>query len=217
MRADACLRYGVPGHKSLTILNPVDVAAVRKESFGPPPHPWLTRGVSHRNVTLVTVGRLVAVKDFGTVLRAIALVPEARLLVVGDGPERSMLEAECARLGIGDRVCFLGHQTNTAPYVRYADALVSSSLWEGFGLTVVEAAAVDTYVLASDVPALNELVPARIHGALFTGGDEHSLASAIRQVPRTDGPAVDLAEFETAFVGRKYLEALRMAVGYVAE
>jgi glycosyltransferase involved in cell wall biosynthesis len=102
--------------------------------------------------TIVTVGRLVAMKRIDTVLDALARLPSelnCRLLVLGDGPERPALVERARQLGIASRVEILGWVANPYTYVRRARALVLCSEYEGFSNAVLEAMFLDVPVITS--------------------------------------------------------------------
>jgi glycosyltransferase involved in cell wall biosynthesis len=83
-------------------------------------------------------------KDYPTLIRAFARViarRHARLIVLGEGPERSMLEQLIVSLGIQDNVLMPGFVDNPFSYFRAARVFVLASRWEGFGMVLVEALA----------------------------------------------------------------------------
>ncbi len=87
-------------------------------------------------------------------------LPAAQLVIIGDGPHRSALEAETKRLDLGESVRFLGFVRDEAlvEYLNRAHVLVNPSPKEGWGLTVVEANACGLPVVASDRPGLRDSV-----------------------------------------------------------
>lgn len=96
-------------------------------------------GIGADEFVVVTVARLVPLKNLGLLLRAVARAARPmRLLVVGDGPEAGKLRAEAAELGIADRVHFPG-RTDPAPYLAAADVFALPSLLESFGMVYAEA------------------------------------------------------------------------------
>ncbi len=109
---------------------------------------------------LLSVGRLVAKKNFSLSLRALAGLSDLdwRYTMVGDGEQRAELEALAATLGIRERVDFAGFQEEVLPFYQAADALLVPSLWEGFGLVAVEALAAGIPVLAAKVPGISEVL-----------------------------------------------------------
>ncbi len=121
-------------------------------------------------------------------LRAIALLPPgspARLHIVG-GPQGDspVVRAEVARLGIAGRVEYVGRVSGAdlAAWYRRAQVLVSPSLYEGFGLPVVEAMASGTAVIATDAGALPELVVDGETGIVVPAAQPALLADAIRRL-----------------------------------
>jgi glycosyltransferase involved in cell wall biosynthesis len=110
--------------------------------------------------TLVTVGRLERYKRVDRAIGALAKLPERyRLTVVGDGPEREALERRASRAGVADRIRFRGHVTTAELHGWYsvADAYLALSEDESFGMTLLEAASAGAPVVASDIPAHNEV------------------------------------------------------------
>ena len=131
-----------------------------------------------RNLTrLVFVGRFEAQKDHATLLKALLSVPDAHVLLVGDGPLRFKIEQLAESLGIRDRVTFLGWRRDVAAILKASDIYVHSTNSDGFGIAACEAMAAGVPVVASDVPGLAELV--RGAGLLFPVGDERALSDAI--------------------------------------
>ena len=134
--------------------------------------------------TFVFVGRLTAQKALGVALAAVAELPEARLLIVGDGPERGTLELEAARLGLEERVRFLGAvpRERTLALVAGATASVLSSAWENLPHAAVEALSVGVPVVSTAVGGVPEVVHDGENGLLVPPGDPLALAAALRRL-----------------------------------
>lgn len=134
---------------------------------------------------LITVGRLAPQKDHITLLRAVAAVkrlPPPDLVFVGTGNLREKLAALASELGIGDRVHFLGYSDNPLPAVKNADLFVLSSIYEGFGLVLVEALACGTPVVSTNCPhGPDEILDGGRYGRLTRVGDHLALARAIEE------------------------------------
>lgn len=150
-----------------------------RETAGP--HPWLQDG---QGPVILGAGRLVPQKDFETLLQAVAslrtAVP-ARLIILGDGPERGRLAQRAAELGIADHVDMIGHVNDPMPYMARADLFVLSSRYEGAGLVLAEALGLGCPVVATDCaygPA--EILEGGALGLLAPVGDARALANAIR-------------------------------------
>ncbi len=131
-------------------------------------------------------GRLKKYKSVEQFLDALAALrgdlPAVRAVIVGEGDHRPALEAHARNLGLGDVVRFTGF-VDAATKVRLLNEVwfaVNTSSKEGWGLTVIEANACGTPVLASDVPGLRDAVRDGETGLLYTFGDVALLASKIR-------------------------------------
>ena len=131
--------------------------------------------------TLVFAGRLTPQKTLEVGLEALARSEGVSLLVVGEGPERGFLEREAERLGVGDRVRFLGAQPREGvlELLRAGDATLLTSSWENFPHVLVESLAVGTPVLATRAGGVVEIVEHERNGLLVEPGDAHGLAAAI--------------------------------------
>lgn len=146
------VKYGVVGNQQIDLIpNPVDVQQIQRLATLPAPHPWLN-DASHPSVVLA-VGSLGRQKNFSLLLRAFALVPgNARLIILGEGSERTDLEVLAQTLGIQNRVSLPGFSDNPFAYLSRAHLFVLSSLWEGSANVLVEALACGTPVIATDCP-----------------------------------------------------------------
>jgi glycosyltransferase involved in cell wall biosynthesis len=129
------------------------------------------------------VARLTEQKGISDALTAFARIadrlPEAHLVIAGDGPLYDQLAHETARLGIATRTHFLGWRRDTAPLFAAFDMMLMPSLWEGFGITVLEAMAQATPIIATRVSALPEIVIPGENGLLVPPRDPNALAEAM--------------------------------------
>ncbi|MFE5487463.1 glycosyltransferase [Streptomyces sp. NPDC056527] len=138
------------------------------------------------------VGRLAPGKRFDRLVRAVASVPEARLLLVGEGEERERLLAVARECGAADRVLLAGacedppSVTSAGPglpsLLAAMDTFVSTSPDESFGLAVVEALAAGLPVLYVACPAIDDLPPDAAPGARRIGPSVPELVSALRGI-----------------------------------
>lgn len=126
------------------------------------------------------VGRLIKLKGHEYAFKAFKKVlekfKEAELVLVGDGEERTSLEALCKELGIEQKVHFIGFNKNPMGFMYHSDLVLVPSKSEGFGIVVIEAFAVKTPVIAFDVPACNELIVDNESGYLVQPFDVNELA-----------------------------------------
>jgi glycosyltransferase involved in cell wall biosynthesis len=144
------------------------------------PAAWGTNPVDHvpRDAPLVlAVCRLEPQKGVDVAIRALREIPNAQLVVLGEGPQRPELE----RLA-GDRVHLLGRVPDVAAWLRRADVLVHPVRWEGFGLALLEAMLASLPVVASRVSSIPEIVVDGETGLLVEPDDPASLALAVTHV-----------------------------------
>jgi glycosyltransferase involved in cell wall biosynthesis len=127
---------------------------------------------------LVFVGRFEPPKDHATILRALAAIPDVRLLLVGDGPLRMEVEELAKGIGVAERVTFLGKRQDVGRILKASDIYVHSATFDGFGIAACEAMAAGLPVIASDVPGLAQVVDGA--GVLFPVGDDVTLAREIQ-------------------------------------
>lgn len=187
---------------SVTIYNPVS-----PRTFGP-----VTAG--HEQDGLVAfAGRLVAEKGLDLVIQAIVALPEVRLEVGGDGPMRSAWEALAQRMGVGDRVKFLGrlgvHDVVNL-YTRAAVVCVPSVWNEPFGYAAAEAMAMGKVVMATPRGALPELLDEGrgfVASACTPQAVAQSLDAALREQGGAGARAREFAhrELDIDNVGAQYL------------
>lgn len=136
-----------------------------------------------------TAGRLVPVKGHLHLIDAMAGLPDdVRLVIAGDGPERGVLEARAAGLGLGGRVRFLGHRDDLEDIYPALDVFCLPSLAEGLPRTVLEAQACGVPVVASAVGGLPEAVEP-VSGRLVPSADPAALAAALADVLARNGAA----------------------------
>ena len=136
-----------------------------------------------RTPTAISVARLSGSKDFSTLLRAVCLVlphvPDIRLRIVGDGPERMKLESLIDELNIRPQVELLGERHDVPALLAESGFFVSSSLSEGISLTLLEAMAVGLPIVTTAVGGNPEVVLDGHTGRLAPAGDPAALARAI--------------------------------------
>lgn len=171
---------GVPRHKLCTIYNPIDFEKIREGMSAPLDHPWLTR----RDMpVLLAVGRLAPQKDYPTLLRGFARLlqdRQARLVILGEGQERSGLEKLCRDLNIVSDVEFAGFQPNPFAWMAACDLFVLSSAWEGLPNALLQAMACGAPVVSTDCrTGPDEILEHGKWGRLVPVGDAPGLADAM--------------------------------------
>ncbi|HEY3884657.1 MAG TPA: GT4 family glycosyltransferase PelF [Vicinamibacterales bacterium] len=149
---------------------------------------------SRRYVAMVA--RFHPVKDHRTLLRAFAMVaaavPEADLLLVGDGPLLGELEQLTTSLGIAGRVRFMGVRDDVPEILKAIDVFTLSSVSEAASITLLEAMAAGAPVVVTDVGGNPEIVRQRVDGLLTPRGDAGALAHALIEMLSDPGLAVSL-------------------------
>jgi len=130
-----------------------------------------------------TVGRLQPVKDHALLLRAFAKVrvqvPEAALVIVGDGPLRAALEAQAEQAGLSDTVRFMGDRHDVPRLLTGMEVFALTSTSEGYSVALLEACASSLPIVATDVGGNREIVRHGINGRLVPSGDTAAIATAL--------------------------------------
>lgn len=143
-------------------------------------------GIAPNRAIAMQVARFHPVKDHGTALRAWSIVhpqmPDALLVLVGDGPQRDKLEALTKTLGLQDAVQFTGAVDNARQLIPAADLCMLTSLSEGLSVTLLEAMAAGKPIIATDVGGNPEAVEHSKTGLLAPRGDIEAIASGILQL-----------------------------------
>ena len=170
----------LPAEKIYKIDNPVLTKSFFSKAKMEISDPWLD---SSNSPLIITIGRLDQMKDQATLIKAFALVrkeTDARLMLVGDGPERPNLRKLVKDLELGDSVALPGAMQNPYPYLKRASVFVLSSKYEGFGNVLVEALSLGKKVVSSACtggPAY--ILKSGVYGSLFPVGDYKALAQQI--------------------------------------
>ncbi len=179
LRDDLALHYGVARERLRVVFNPLEIGRIRaegREALSPAQRAFMDVP------TFVGVGRLVPLKAFDLLIRAIAdlrQTHDVRLMLIGDGEERSALARLTQELGISDAVMFLGWQANPWKFMARARGLALTSLTEAFPSVLSESLALGVPVLATrcsdgvgellEHGACGLMVPPRDVGAMTAG------------------------------------------------
>ena len=146
-------------------------------------------GILPDQFTFFYVGRLNAVKDLGTLIDAFAALADdvftrARLYMVGEGPERTMLETKRVALALAEKVVLLGARDDVSDVLMAADALVMSSISEGLPMVLLEAMAAGVPCVATAVGGIPDLF-GQDRGLLVRAQDASELAGAMTALARS--------------------------------
>ncbi|HXX74398.1 MAG TPA: glycosyltransferase [Nitrospiraceae bacterium] len=175
-------RFKVSPHKVKTIVNGVNL-----QRFSSDPALRIKKReelvLEDDHVAIGSIGRLCEDKDYRSLLRAMALVvrsnPQARLLLIGKGPERPALEALSKELNINEYVRFLGNRDDTAELLNAMDIFASSSIREGIPNSILEAMSAGVAVVATKVGGIPEIVVHGETGLLVNAGQPRAVADSL--------------------------------------
>lgn len=175
-----------------------------------------------QDVAIGLVGRLTRQKGQEVLLHAapaiLRAVPGALFLLVGDGEDRSRLEALAMRLGLANRVRFLGTRRDVPLLMRALDIFVLPSHWEGMPISLLEAMAASVPVVASAVTGSREVVVDGVSGLLVAPGSPEELAAAVIRIAADPGLAAGLGRAGRERVARAYaVEAMVEATAALYE
>ena len=175
---DALVALGVPAESIQVLRNGVDLTL-----FSPVDRERVRQRLGMKQRTLLSVGNLLAFKGHHIAIRALSLLPDCELVIIGAGPERPALDALARQTGVGERVRFAGSigQEQLREYYGAADALVLASSREGWANVLLEAMACGTPVVASDVGGASELV-ASPEAGLLTERAPEALARTLQRL-----------------------------------
>jgi glycosyltransferase involved in cell wall biosynthesis len=194
------------------VPNPIAVSDLEEKARQAPDHPWF---VEADVPVVIAIGRLSKVKDFETLISAIAIIRSRRpirLMILGEGEERDALMGVASDLGVFGDVALPGFVDNPYPYLKNASVFVLSSRKEGFPNVLLEAAALGVPIVSTDCPN----GPSELLGAdskwLVPVGDSVRLAAAIEaRLADRSPPDVDVSPFAEDRVIDRYLDLLRLS------
>jgi len=191
----ALVDIGVRADQITVIHNGVDGSRYRPGAKSPLP-------------LLVFVGRLRRYKSIDVAIRALPdllrVVPDVRLSIVGSGPMAGALRDLAEELGVAEHVCFHGFVSETVKIglLQQAHVAINTSMKEGWGLTVLEANACGTPVVAANVSGLRDSVQDGETGLLVPHGDAGALAREVRALLLDDGRREQMAGNAVAWAAR---------------
>lgn len=167
---------GAPEAKTIVLRNGVDL-----ELFRPQDRLQSRAALGGEGFTLLSVGGLIPRKGHDLVIEALTHLPDCRLLIAGGGPSRQELEAQARRLGVTDRVRFLGEIPHAELPQLYsaADVFVLASSREGWANVLLEAMACGVPAVATDVNGASEVIRAPAAGRLMPERTPGSLVETL--------------------------------------
>jgi glycosyltransferase involved in cell wall biosynthesis len=209
---DMAAHLGIARRRIDVIYNPLDLEFIERQSAVPLSHPFCAPGAPP---LLLSAGRLSPLKDFPTLVRAFARLRASRpcrLVILGEGPDRAMLEQLVRELGVGADVALPGFDPNPFAWMRHAAAFVSSSLSEGCPNALMQALACGTPVISTRaIGGSVEILADGRWGRLVPVADPQALAAAMAAtLDDTAHPDVRrrARDFSMPRVAREYLAVL---------
>lgn len=184
VKTDLVEKFNIlPGNVDV-IHNPIDLKRISELCNNSIEHVFFREGVP----VIVSVGRLVPQKGYDILLKAFSNVikeMDARLIILGEGPEKEVLLRLAQDLFIIEKVFFAGFQNNPYKFISKADVFVLSSRYEGLPMVLLEAMACDTPVVSTDCKSgPREIVQNNICGLLVHTDDMDALSTAILKLLR---------------------------------
>ena len=176
---NAIIELGVEAGKITVLRNGVDL-----ELFQPLDRTQWRQKLGLNKTTLLSVGNLIPLKGNHIIIPALAQLPDTELLIAGDGPEKQKLEKQARKLGVSDRVRFLGTipQEQLRHYYSAVDALVLASSREGWANVLLESMACGTPVIATNVWGTPEVVQNQHAGVLMSERSPEGLMKAYHKL-----------------------------------
>lgn len=175
-------RYRVNSAKIDVIYNPIDLTHIQNES---------QQNIEEQHLfeqpekTIITAGRLVAEKDHATLLRSFASIDKqlnAHLIILGEGELETQLKQLAKKLGISERISFLGFKQNPYAYIKRANVFALTSTTEGFGHVLVEALALGVPVVSTRCnPGAEEILGEGTYGMLADVGDVEAMTDNLER------------------------------------
>lgn len=202
-----CEDNAIPRHKLRVIGYGVDIERI--DRVAPQDVERVRAQIAARpgETVLGSVGRLVEQKDYPNQLRAFAMAAkEARLrmVIAGGGPLEDELRALADRLGVADRVCFLGEQRDVWPVLKCLDAFVIASKFEPYGVAILEAMAAGLPIVATEVDELPVILDHGRAGVLVPAERPEALAHALVQVATDHELRSRIARHARALANERY-------------
>lgn len=205
MRADVLLHVPIAPQKVNHIYNGVDAALIEHRAAGPSPY-------RDGGPNLLAAGRLCSQKNFSLLLDAFALIrascAEARLTILGTGPDEMILKSRIRELHIEDAVEFAGFKDNPFLYYRYADLYLQTSIFEGLPNVLLEVLSLGTPAVATVAGGSSvEIAEVAESVRLVSDPGSRPYADAVLEVLRHPGTPLRRDKFLQVFgVERMMLE-----------
>jgi glycosyltransferase involved in cell wall biosynthesis len=213
VRIDSERFLGIRHGKCQTIYNPIDTNKILMASEEPLDHSWFDADAPP---VIFTVGRLEKQKDLLNLIEAFSQVRkqmDVRLMILGEGSERKMLEAKVREYNLDSYVLMPGFVKNPYPYFKRAAVFALSSQWEGLPTVLIEALTLGLPVVATDCPSgPSEILRSGKYGIIVPTKNSSKLAEGIMRVLKGEWKVTNegaLTPYTTSHVLDEYLKVLR--------
>ena len=209
---DLSVQTGIPRSRFQVIYNPVISQSIYEAAAAPVEHPWFQAG---EPPVILAVGRLDKQKDFPMLVRAFRMVRDSRsvrLMILGEGPDRSRIENTVREHRLSADVALPGFEHNPHRFMKRSAVFALSSAWEGFGVVLVEALALGLPVVSTNCtcgPA--EILGDGRYGSLVPVADHQAMAQALLRTldkPVQPDNSEHLQQFTTRSVVAQYISII---------
>ena len=166
--------------KTIAIYNLVNTDKIRKKSKE------FETNLSDKEINFISVGRFHPMKGYLRLIDVIHklkddnLFNNSHLTLIGDGPEFESAKNKIKEYNLSKEISLLGAKTNPFPYVKEADFFILGSVYEPFGLTVIESLSVETPVIATEVATIKEMLPESY--GMIVDNSEDGLYKGIKEI-----------------------------------
>ncbi|MBG7611722.1 glycosyltransferase [Polaribacter sp. BAL334] len=150
IRSELIKKFNILDHKIITIYNPADIKGILNKTQIIPK--FFTDKIKLKK-NIIAIGRLVEQKGYFDMLQIVKKLNDkipVQLIILGEGPLRESIEKKIDELELSNSVFMLGFVENPWSYINNSDVYLSTSLWEGFHMTIVESMACGVYPIVSD-------------------------------------------------------------------
>ena len=206
------VEYGVPESRITLIHNAIDEQAWSRQAVGEDARGAL--GVPREAKLVGTITRLAGEKDLTTFLevarRVLDVIPEAYFVIVGEGPQRDEVLADCARLNLNERVIFPGYRSDLPQVYAALDVHLITSLTEGLPNNLLEALSMSVPTVSTRVGGIGEIVEDGANGYLLEPRDVDGLTDRVLRLLQDDVEHRRIGDAGRQTIEQRFAFSLRM-------
>jgi len=195
---ESLIKHGIEEKKIVVINNGINIPKYKKE-----PNQNLRNSlkIPPNSFVFLTIGRLIHQKGMDVLIEAFSKVSQNSILViVGQGKDELLLKNLANKLGLGDRVCFLGMRHDIPDILATSDVFVLASRYEGQGIVVLEARASGKPIIISDFPAGKDMITTGVNGLVVKREKVEELVNAMEKLKSDSNLRKNLSESAFATV-----------------